>query len=162
MKEMECEICGRKGAKFLIDIEGSKMKVCEECSKLGKILSIEREETEKVKRIKERAALRKEEKEIVIVDDYTEVIKKGREKANLTRKELGALVNEKESFLRRIEEGKTIPTEKLAKKLEKALEIDLFEEINSDLTSAKQSKRKETELTFGDLADLKSKRKKND
>jgi len=38
---VECEICGKKVEKvFVAEIEGVVLKVCEECSKSGKILNV--------------------------------------------------------------------------------------------------------------------------
>ncbi|MEM3876096.1 MAG: helix-turn-helix domain-containing protein, partial [Candidatus Micrarchaeaceae archaeon] len=62
-----------------------------------------------------------------IIDDYGETIRRARESMGLSLKVLAELLNEKESFLARIEKQKTTPNSKLIEKLEKTLNIKLIE-----------------------------------
>ena len=58
-------------------------------------------------------------------------IRKARESKKWSREDLGKKINERVSVITRIETGKMTPDTKLTKKLEKALNINLLEEINN-------------------------------
>ena len=60
-----------------------------------------------------------------IVEDYDEVIRRAREAEGLSREELGAQLNEKASFIRKLERGESLPADDIRRKLERALGIDL-------------------------------------
>ena len=148
---MDCELCGRSDARAVALIEGAKVRVCDKCAEYGKVLYKEAVVPEK----KEQKNLQsKPEIEVDIVENCGEVIKAARERVGLSRHELAAKVDEKESFLRRIEEGVAVPDEKLAKKLEHAIKIRLFEEVT--LPTEKKGKEKK-ETTLGDLVEIKKK-----
>ncbi len=66
--------------------------------------------------------------EDLIVPDYASIIRKARESLGLTQEQLGRLINEKPSVIRRIESGAMVPTPVIARKLERALKIRLIQE----------------------------------
>jgi uncharacterized protein (TIGR00270 family) len=146
----ECEMCGAEGAGFFILVEGAKLHVCSNCAKHGKVLSAPAPLPQR------RFIVEKEESERDIVADFGRKIKEGRERMRIGRKVLAELVNEKESFLERIEAEKTIPNETLALKLERALGIKLFEEIKHEHVDIKKGKK--GELTLGDVVVVKKNR----
>ena len=75
-----------------------------------------------------------------LVEDFNVVVRKARESKGWTREELGAKIYEKVSVINRIETGKMEPDAKLAKKLEKTLNITLIEKYDDmDLESFKSS-----------------------
>ena len=92
-----------------------------------------------------------------MVEDYAERIVKARNNRDLTRTAVAEIINEKESFLERIEKGKARPDEALAKKLEKELEIELLEEVS--VGNFEPSKGKKGPLTLGDIIELEKKKK---
>lgn len=145
----ECEMCGAEEAGFFILVEGAKLHVCGKCAKHGKLLSAP------LPLQKRRPFVSKEGTERDIVADFGRRIKEAREKMRIERKVLAELVNEKESFLERIEAEKTIPNETLAVKLERALGIKLFEEIKQEHVDIGKGKR--GELTLGDVVVVKKK-----
>ena len=146
---MECEMCGDEGAGFLVIVEGAKLRVCRECAKHGKVLSSPAPTPVR------RLTGRREESERDIVVDFGMRIREARERMRIERRVLAELVNEKESFLERIEAERTIPNETLAAKLERALGIKLFEEITHEHIATKKEKR--GELTLGDVVVVKKK-----
>jgi putative transcription factor len=145
----ECEICGAEEAGFFILIEGAKLHVCSNCAKHGKVLSAPAPMPQR------RLSVIRGETERDIVADFGRRIREARDKMNIERKVLAELVNEKESFLDRIEAERTIPNETLALKLEKALGIKLFEEIKQEHVEIRKDKK--GELTLGDVVVLKKK-----
>ncbi len=161
---MECEICGAETDKlFEIEIEGATMQACEVCSR-GKHIVNEIDNGEKKPERQGRQERAKAEElddadrahaGIEIIDEYGIVIRKAREQSGLSLEDLGKKINEKESLLRRIEEGKTLPEDKVIKKLEKEFGIKLTAK-SSPVSEVRNYGRKEP-LTLWDAAEKKSK-----
>lgn len=168
---MRCEICGKSIEDKIIrtKIDGSVMEVCEECSKFGKI----QKEPPKPKfaprnkkspnqspsnrsRRSPRPMYSLDEPSEEIVEDYSSLIRNARESQNLSREELGEKIYEKVSVINRLESGKMSPDLKLAKKIEKALNIKLIEKINDlDLESYRNNSSQGP--TLGDIVKIKKK-----
>ena len=66
-----------------------------------------------------------------MIENFAGEIRKARESKKWSREDLGKKINERVSVITRIETGKMTPDTKLTKKLEKALNIKLLEEINN-------------------------------
>lgn len=153
---MRCEICGKKviGRPLRVKIDGSIMQTCNECSKFGKI------QKEPRKIYKPRAAPRQprpREPSYEVSEDYNTLIRMAREKKEWSREELAKNLYEKASVINRIESGKMIPDIKLAKKIEKLLNIKILEKVEDeqpeDLTP-----RSRGGTTIGDIAMIKRNR----
>jgi len=147
---VECPICGREVEKLVkAEIEGSIIEVCEDCAKkYGKILE---EKSRKIKVIKDKEI--KEIEEVDLIEDFFVAIKKRREELGLSIKELAKLVKEKESVIKRIEDGKLEPDINLARKLEKILKIKILSKVERK----RVGKKKEIipKLTIGDVVEIK-------
>jgi putative transcription factor len=167
---LRCEVCGRKIREnpMRVVIEGAKLTVCIECSKHGKV-SWEDQPKPKPNpfmqpmitapghmpiqgpiQIRKRNMQARVDTSLEIVEDYAEVIRQGREKLGLSTEELGKKINEKESFLKKIESGKTAPTEMLISKLEHLMKIKLLVPVPEE-TAQNTSMAPNRELTLGDL-----------
>jgi uncharacterized protein (TIGR00270 family) len=146
----ECEVCGAGEAGFFVLIEGAKLHVCGKCAKHGKVLSTPAPMPQRS------LSVSRGQTERDIVADFGRKIREARTNMKIERKVLAELVNEKESFLERIEAEKTIPNETLALKLEKALGIKLFEEIKHEHVDIRKDKK--GELTLGDVVVVKKNR----
>jgi len=143
----DCEVCGKMDAHIDCIIEGTKLRVCANCSSLGKVIFVETTATHN-----RRKAAQKLDYELEIVDNYADRIRKARTALKLSTKELASLIDEKESFLERIEKETTVPTEKTARKLEKQLKIKLLEEVR--IESVPKAAKQKTEVTLGDVVDI--------
>ena len=145
----ECEICGRSASLRAV-IEGSWVYVCSQCSKHA-------EAVEEIKPVQRTVQIKKiiTIEESKINPDFASIVKQSRENAKLTRKDLARKIKEKESVIERTERG-NIPEDKVAKKLEAALRIKLlgFEEAK-----VKLQKKKDEEITLGDVVEVRLKRK---
>ncbi len=126
---MECEICGSyiPGEGLSIKLEGTFVKACRKCVKLGeRVYTRKKESTEKpfhgVRR-------KKPEKIIEPLEDIGDIIRVNREKAGLTQEQLGSKINEKGSVIARIESGHMRPDMKVARKLERFFGVSLQEEL---------------------------------
>jgi putative transcription factor len=67
----------------------------------------------------------------ILVDNFSEVIRKSRMKQGLTHEQLGLIIKERASLLRKIESGSLKPDDELAKKLERYFRINLYTEVDS-------------------------------
>lgn len=170
---MNCEICGTEinGEPYKTKIDNSLMITCKECSRYGKV---QRKPQPKVnKNIKKgnknnmrnnsynqrpanKSYTRKPDVEYEIVEEYGSIIRKAREAKNLTQKKLGEKIYERESVISHIESGKMIPEIKIARKLEKLLNIKIVEKVESDVQEFKDVGRYR-EATIGDIARIKRK-----
>ena len=83
-------------------------------------------------------------------------MRRAREAKNWSREDLGKKINERVSVINRIESGKMTPDNKLTKKLEKALDIKLIENIDEvDLNQFMSSSS--GERTLGNVMKIKRK-----
>lgn len=169
---MRCEICGQsieEGKSKRTKIDGSIMEVCQDCSKFGVI-----QKTPKPKYIQSngkgkpgaigsnrpkrtpRPMYSLDEPTEELVEDFETIVRQAREAKGLSREELGEKIYEKVSVINRIESGKMVPDIKLAKKLEKALNITLIEKI-SDMNLEDFKNRTSGGPTLGDIVKIKKK-----
>ena len=134
---MECELCGRESECRPAIVDNVRMMLCQNCMKYGKGITIasspiNNEKKPILKRIrqsKEKDVYKDMTKELV--SNYSVLIKDGREKKRLSREELGFRIGERTVTISKIENGDLKPSDKIAQKLEKELNIKLFEEITT-------------------------------
>jgi len=86
-----------------------------------------------------------------VVTDYDERIREAREAAGLSQAELGDQLNEKASFIRKLERGESLPSDDLRRKLERALDIELLEGGGSDEETEWSGGDAESGMTLGDV-----------
>jgi putative transcription factor len=89
--------------------------------------------------------------EYEVVEGYGEIIKKAREKINLSRQDLAAKIKIKENILKRIEAEKLTPDEELARRIEKELKIKILGKVEERFA---KKEFKNAELTIGDVAKI--------
>jgi putative transcription factor len=148
---MECEICGKETNKiFITEIEGTILRLCEECSRGGRILNI----IEGGKKIKEnlKSKMDFEDEEYDLVENYGEIIAEARNKMNLSIEELAKKIGEKESLLRKIEKEEIRPSDKVIDKLERFLKIKLREKIETK--PKKEKKEEDIKLRIADVVKI--------
>ncbi len=119
----ECELCGNKiNDVYIINLDGTELRVCTKCAQGKTVIgrSGEKVRVAPMQRsnVKEEASLK---------ENYGRIIREARERMKLPIKVLAEMLNEKETFILRAEEQTLRPDIKLAKKLEKALGITLYE-----------------------------------
>jgi putative transcription factor len=150
---LECELCGRKikGKAYIIKIDGAEVLACEECAAGEEIVRVIGVESSEIKS-KAKKEAKVEEEEIVM--DYGERIRKAREELKIPLKVLAERINEKESYLKRIEDQEVLPSEEVARKLEKELGIKLFEKVEEKNIKTEAPKN----LSLEDIATKKEKK----
>ncbi|MFA5929842.1 MAG: multiprotein bridging factor aMBF1 [Candidatus Micrarchaeia archaeon] len=150
---MECEICGAEGAGYIVLVEGAKLNVCQDCSGAGKLLRAPQPARDPD------AQPARGRKEMEVVDGFGGIIAAARKKMGLPLEVLAERINEKHSFLERVEHEKTLPDEKLAHKLEKELGIKLLQEVSSGVAvNVKDGQGKG--MTLGDILEIQDRKKK--
>ena len=151
---MECEICGAEGAGYIVLVEGAKLTVCQDCSGAGKLLR-----APQPARDPSGQPARAPRAEMEVVDGYGSIIAEARKRMGLPLEVLAERINEKHSFLERVEHEKTLPDGKLAHKLEKELGIKLLQEVSSGVAvNVKDGQGKG--MTLGDILEIQQRKKK--
>ncbi len=143
---MECEMCGRSSNLVRAEIEGSVLSVCNNCASLGKRMDIRSE-------VRGRRPLSIENKSIN--PDYAKIIRNARISSVLSIEQLSEKIGEKANVVERVEKGMR-PTNELAKKLEKALNVNLFGFAEKEV---QVHKRKDMSQSLGDIAVIRHKKK---
>lgn len=131
-----CEICGTQ----ILDhgeniyVEGNLIRVCKSCSKRGKPSKSQPE-------IQRKPAMRPKKNErldritfddsSILIHNFSEVIRNSRMASGLSHEQLGLLIKERASLLRKLESGSLKPDEVLSKKLERFFRIKLYTEVDS-------------------------------
>lgn len=151
----ECEVCGRKSDElYQVSIEGAQMIVCASCAHGKEILQEFSNKEEPEQRVFKKGP----REELQIVDNFGSIIKRAREALGLPHKVLAERINEKESTLVRVEKGEHLPDDRLAKKLERELDIRLI--VKESAERKHYSSSKQDQVTFGDSVIVKDKRDK--
>ncbi len=148
----ECDLCGKTADLMLALIEDTEFSVCKSCLSHGKRLV--EEHPQNIPYVKQ---IKKEKPMSVFIEGFHLKVKSAREKLNLTQEELANKINEKLSIIHKLESGHFIPPMSLARKLENFLRIGIMQEVEEE----KQEKKidfKDSNLTIGDLINLKKKR----
>lgn len=174
---MRCEVCGGRihGKPKKVVIEGAKMLVCEECARLGSIYyepEVKRSTSSYMPARRTKKTLptttlstrrRKAPslaEDLEIKERFGSVVRKARETMGLSQEDLGRKIREKVSVLKKIESEKMIPDQKLAKKLEHILRVELLippqnYEVSEDISSPPPSG-----ATIGEIAQLKTEKRR--
>ena len=154
---MPCELCGidcgDRCRPALVD--HVKMMLCPKCIQYGEGVKEIQGSPERVhqslmkrtKKFKEKDVY--EKMNIELISDWNTVIQNARRQKGLTREQLGFNIGEPTGSISKIEKGELRPSDKVAKKLEKELDITLFEEVKKVAPTKTSSKSQG--LTLGDF-----------
>jgi len=171
---VECELCGRPivGRAYKIYVEGAELTVCNSC--YIKVMSRKSQTRAEVVGVRKPAITRTYSKpkspirrtsrrtpsldmEYEVVEDYAQRIRRAREKLGWSLSILAQKVREKESVLRRIEQGRLTPPIDLARRLEKILGIKLLEPTVEEHLPKRIGDK---DLTLGDIVVIRKKGEK--
>ena len=164
---MQCEVCGRQifGAPIRAIIEGAKLTVCSQCSKLGSGYWEPKPQRRTKRSMKRQPATisfsKRQQRPTVtetleLVGDFGQQVRQARRGLGLSHEDLGRKIREKVSVIRKIESGKMIPDLVLAEKLEHALKIKLRVPASEPKVQPVLSS-KPRGTTLGDLIQFKEK-----
>ena len=151
-----CDMCGKSGTLYQSLIEGTQLTVCEKCSVMGKILkpigSSSNSSSPKKGAFASRPAASAKMVQ-VIVGDCAKRIRHARERLGLSQQQFASKLNERESYVQHLENGKSKPSVDVARKLERMLSITLIESVaeeSDDGDDGEPTKASGT-LTLGDI-----------
>ena len=153
---MQCELCGRDYNCRPAIVDGVKMMLCPGCIHHGQVIETKSETPSgvrkpilnRIKRPKVKDVYRDMNKELV--SGWNNLIKNSRMKKGLSREELGFKIGERTVTIAKIENGDLRPSDKIIDKLEKELEITLFEKVAS-VPPVSTASRSTGPLTLGDF-----------
>lgn len=151
-----CEVCGRQvnENRKTVVIEGTIFRVCSQCSRRGKpyepgitktgkpSLNSSMQSTFRQPLAQNQLVVKKRgytsnriqlTDETVLSQDFGRMIREARMKKGFTHEQLGVMMSEKASLLKKVETGALRPDELLAKKLERFLQIKLYVSADDEL-----------------------------
>lgn len=135
-----CEMCGAEQPNLtLVSVSHAELEVCDGCSDIGTLLETDADDEETESSTKyststdgdtvssQDASGQPTGTELTskLVQDYAKRIRKGRKQSQLTQEELAERLDEKESYLAKIERGEMQPDTTTQMQLEQFLNIDL-------------------------------------
>jgi len=168
---MQCELCGKyMDVGYKIKVVGAVMTVCERCSKHEKVIEVIKKEkkepryVDKIKQEEKEKAFVRELKidnlEESLVENFSSLIKKARERLNMKQEDLAKNINESFSMVKRIENGFEPPLS-VAKKIEDVLKIKLIEKTDKfEVPKIPKIDKSGEKLTLGDVVEIKNRKNK--
>ena len=154
---MICEMCGKDVPQTrTVIVEGSKLNVCPGCARFGEDYrspsaggapvsqTVIGERLERRERRMKSKDIYAGSSSIELIDDYGGAIRAAREARGMDLEQFAASIQEKKGLLAKVEANNLIPDDKLIKKIEKALDIKLMEEVQSGSVSGGSSSGKMT------------------
>lgn len=146
-----CQLCGRDVDSLeKAKIEGATLKVCDSCADMGESVSTTSKKRKKKKKKRTRSSSGRSSE--VLASDYGDQIKEAREEEKLSIKEVADSLNEKESFIKKIESQDLKPEKALASKLEKKFDLTLY--VNPSVSDVDTDSGDERDATLGDVAEV--------
>ncbi len=153
---MQCDMCGRESSLVVALVEGTRLQVCKNCARYGKVLrKAGKPGSQGIRKTQYNARKKAQEPQLFIVSAYSKLIKGSREAKDMNQEEFAKKLNEKVSVIHALESGKSRPSIPLAKKLEKMLNIKLIEEYDENETPSFAKDTPKGSLTIGDLIKVK-------
>ena len=123
---LSCEVCGSPTkTAFSIEVDGAILRVCQNCSRLGRPVHVGPPGRRPAPPVRASAA-RGIEVELDIDPGYALTVRRAREKLGLTQEALGRMINVKPSVIHHVETGKMKPDMILARTLMHSLKVNLL------------------------------------
>jgi len=170
---LQCDVCGREisGKPHRVIIEGAKLTTCAQCAKSGSgewkpkpksLRAPPKTASASMRQFKPRwtkRSSREIREDLTVIENFGSIIRKARQESNLSQEDLGRMIGEKVSVIRKIEVERIMPSERLARKLEHALGVKLLvplvePEVSPSLYKANKG------ITLGEIVYLKDSRRR--
>jgi putative transcription factor len=119
---MDCEVCGKREAVAVAVIDGARLNVCEGCSNFGRV----ERRVEGYNRNTQNSV--NVGGELVLIEGYGRILSAARLGKKLSVTDLSRKLNISEKDLENFESETFKPIEKIAKKLEKELNVKILVE----------------------------------
>lgn len=152
-----CEMCGKAGNLSLAEVEGVDLKLCPNCLKYGKInrsnfsaFSSSSSFPRSNRNFRRENNNSPDLPSFKVVDNFSVLLRKAREKKQLNQEDFAKLLQEKESLISKWESGSFKPGLDLARKIGRILNLDLIEKEDPSENLENHKKADDT-LTLGDF-----------
>lgn len=149
-----CEMCGKEAPLVLAGIENVELNVCSSCARYGTVKK--RAEPEGLRRGFGRKIIEINQPQYKVVNDYSDLVRKAREKMALTQEDFAKFLNERESIVAKWEQGHLKPGIDVARKIGRRLGINLVELEKAEKVEIK--KIKSDEFTLGDFVKVRKRK----
>lgn len=146
-----CEMCGDQGDLKRTKVEGTVLKLCEDCQEVGEVVQTSTSSSGTTTQSSDSSPELPDDTEVA--PDFNERVKAAREAKELSVSDLAEAMKEKKSVVKRVEAGKLTPNKTLARKFEKHLGIDLYED-EPVAVEAQTASTTTSEQTIGDVAEV--------
>ncbi len=141
---MNCEICGAfEENLFKTEVEGAVMNLCKNCSKYGKVVEFSVQVNNQVQR--------EVESESRLKYDYLNEIKHALKERGFSVEEVAEMTGFSPKDIKKVVNGEMPPDKNITAKLEKLLNISLYE---VDFVSDSAFKKGTDKLSFGDVVHI--------
>lgn len=170
---MQCEMCGKDASLKRTKVEGAELKLCDECQAAGEVVetgsggssssgssrsSSSRSSGSSGSSSSSSSKRRKpRDQQESLKPDFDSLVRSARSGRDYTKQELADEINEKTSVISRIESGSLKPDQRLAKKLKKALGVELYGGSEDVSHQTRSSDDDSSGATIGDVADIERK-----
>jgi putative transcription factor len=141
-----CEMCGGSGSLVNADVEGVELKVCQKCTKYGKVKKSFSSQNSPYKK----SFKRQEGPALKIVGNYSSLIRTAREQKGMKQEDFAKFLNERESVVSKWEQGILKPRIDIARKIGRVLHINLIQK-EAEKKPFEQEKSKADGMTLGDF-----------
>ncbi|MDY6774417.1 MAG: multiprotein bridging factor aMBF1 [Candidatus Nanohaloarchaea archaeon] len=142
-----CEMCGEDGDLKKTEVEGARLKLCEDCREVGEVV-----ETGSSGTTRTRSRSKDSTPDEEVLPGYGSEVKQAREARDMSVDDLADALKEKNSVVKRVESENLTPDRKLARKFETELGVEIYgtppEEPQSGTGSSTGEK------TIGDVAEV--------
>jgi uncharacterized protein (TIGR00270 family) len=143
-----CEMCGSNSPLSEVKVEGTLLKVCQNCAKFGQSLQAVPQNQNRRMRPQQTGYKKVEDDGLILLPNAGQILKADREKRNMRQVDFSRMLGIKESIIHQIESGHPI-TMDIVQKIESQLKIKLtarpLETTEVPRSSSAQS------FTIGDL-----------
>jgi len=173
---MQCEMCGKDASLKRTKVEGAELKLCDECQAAGEVVetgssgsssssssggrssrsssgssSSGSSSSSSSKRRKPR------DQQESLRPDFDSLVRSARSEKDYTKEELADEIKEKTSVISRIESGSLKPDQRLARKLKKTLDVELYGGSEDISHQTRSSDEDAGGATIGDVASIERK-----
>jgi putative transcription factor len=118
---MDCEVCGKREAVAIAIVDGARLNVCETCLKFGRL-------EKKLFDENPERGFDSGQTELVLIDGYGRVLSAARLGKKMTVQDLCKKLNISERDIEKFESESLKPIEKIARKLERELNVKILVE----------------------------------
>lgn len=165
---MQCEMCGKDASLKRTKVEGAELKLCDECQAAGEVVetgpggsssgSSRSSSSGSSSGSSSSSRNRKpRDQQESLKPDFDSLVRSARSERDYTKEELANEINEKTSVISRIESGSLKPDQRLAKKLNKALGVELYGGSEDVSHQVRSSDDDSSGATIGDVAEIERK-----